>query len=86
MAAAVAAVTAIIIGVFVRSMLIGSMSNVHHAMEAIEYLKKNTVKITESRDTFLFMNVQRKPKSSGGGSRRGGGHGGGGHGGGGGSF
>lgn len=85
MAAAVAAVTAIIIGVFVRSMLIGSMSNVHHAMEAIEYLKKNTVKITESRDTFLFMNVKRRPKG-GGGSRGGSGGHSSGHGGGGGSF
>ena len=44
----------------------------------------NTVKLTESRDKFLFMNVKRRPK--GGGRRGGGGHGGGGHGGGGGSF
>ena len=84
-AAAVAAVTAIILGVFIRSMLIGSMSNIHHAVAAIDYLKKNTVKFTESRDTFLFMNVQRRPRSSGN-SRSSGGHGGGGHGGGGGSF
>lgn len=83
-AAAGAAIIAIVIGVFVRSVLIGSMSNIHHAMEAIDYLKKETVKLKESRDTFLFMNVQRRPR--GGGSRRGGGHGGGGHGGGGGSF
>lgn len=86
MAAAVAAVTAIILGVFIRSFLIGAMSNIHHAMEATDYLKKNTVKLTENRDTFLFMNVKRRPKSSGGGRRGGGGHGGGGHGGGGGSF
>lgn len=85
-AAAVAVVTAIILGVFIRSALIGSMSNIHHAMTAIDYLKKNTVKLNEARDTFLFMNVQRRPKSSGGGRRGGGGHGGGGHGGGGGSF
>lgn len=84
-AAVVAAVTAVILGVFIRSWLIGAMSNIHHAMEAIDYLKKNTVKLTENRDTFLFMNVQRRAKSSG--SRRGGGsHGGGSHGGGGGSF
>ena len=85
-AAAVAVVTAIILGVFIRSILIGSMSNIHHAMTATDYLKKNTVKLNEARDTFLFMNVQRRPKSSGGGRRSGGGHGGGGHGGGGGSF
>ncbi|MBR6887372.1 MAG: TPM domain-containing protein [Selenomonadaceae bacterium] len=85
-AAAVAVVTAIILGVFIRSALIGSMSNIRHAMTAIDYLQKNTVKLNEARDTFLFMNVQRRPKSSGGGRRGGGGHGGGGHGGGGGSF
>ena len=85
-AAVVAVVTAIILGIFIRSFLIGSMSNIHHAMEAIDYLKKNTVKFTENRDTFLFMSVKRRPRSSGGGNSRGGGHGGGGHGGGGGSF
>ena len=85
MAATMAVVMAIFFCIVIRSSLIGSMSNIHHAMEATDYLKKKSVKITESRDTFLFMNVQRKPKSSGG-SRRGGGHGGGGHGGGGGSF
>lgn len=83
-AAAVAVVASIVIGVFIRSILIGSMSNIHHAMEALDYLKKNTVKLKEARDTFLFMNVQRRPRSSGGNSR-GGGHSGGG-GGGGGSF
>lgn len=84
-AAVVAAVTAIILGVFIRSWLIGAMSNIHHAMAATDYLKKKSVKITENRDTFLFMNVQRRAKSSGR-SRSGGGHGGGGHVGGGGSF
>lgn len=85
MAAVIAVVTAVILGVFIRSVLIGSMSNVRHAMEAIDYLKKNTVNITENHDTFLFMHVKRRPKSSGGGGSRGGGHGGSG-GGGGGSF
>jgi len=84
MAAAVAVVTSIILGVLIRSFLIGSMSNIHHAIAAIDYLKKNTVRLTENRDTFLFMSVKRRPKSSG--KSRGGGHGGGGHGGGGGSF
>ena len=85
MAAGLAVVISIFIGVMVRSSLIGKMSNIHSAQEAIDYLKKNTVKLKESRDTFLFMNVQRRPK--GGGNRRSsGGHGGGGHGGGGGSF
>ena len=84
-AAGIAVVTSIVLGFFVRSFLIGSMSNIHHAMEATDYLKKKTVKITENRDTFLFMNVQRRAKSSGR-SSSGGSHGGGGHGGGGGSF
>lgn len=85
-AAGMAVVVALFCGVIIRSSLIGSMSNIHHAMEAIDYLKKNTVRLTEKRDTFLFMNVKRRPRSSGGSGRRGGGHGGGGHGGGGGSF
>ena len=85
MAASVAVVTAIILGVIIRSALIGSMSNIRHAMTAIDYLKKNTVELTKNRDTFLFMTVKRRPKSSGGGGSRGGGHGGSG-GGGGGSF
>lgn len=84
-AAGGAFVLALFIGVFVRSSLIGSMSNIRHAMEAIDYLKKNTVKLTENRDTFLFMTVKRRARGGGGGSR-GGGHGGGGFGGGGGSF
>ena len=85
MAAIVAVVTAIVLGGIIRSILIGSMSNIHHAMAAIDYLKKNTVKLTENRDTFLFMTVKRRPRSSGSGGSRGGGHGGSG-GGGGGSF
>lgn len=84
-AAALAAVTAILFGVMIRSSLIGKMSNIRHAMTASDYLKKETVKLTENRDTFLFMNVQRRARG-GGGRRSGGGHGGGGHGGGGGSF
>ena len=47
-----------------RSSLIASMSNVRPAIEASEYLDKNSVNINESRDTFLYMNVQRRAKSS----------------------
>ena len=83
-AAGGAVVIALFIGVVIRSSLIGSMSNIRHAMAAIDYLKKNTVKLTENRDTFLFMHVKRRPR--GGGGNRGGGSHGGGHGGGGGSF
>ena len=86
MAAALAVVIGLLMGVAIRSWLIGSMSNIRHAMEAIDYLKRDTVKLTENRDTFLFMNVQRRAKGGGGRSSGGGSHGGGGHGGGGGSF
>ena len=85
-AAAMAVVIAMFIGVTIRSWLIDSMSNVHHVAEAIDYLKRQTVKFTEKRDTFLFMNVKRRPRGGGGSSGGGGSHGGGGHGGGGGSF
>ena len=85
MSAGLAVVVAIFLGLLIRSALIGSMSNVHHAMEAIDYLKKETVRFSEKRDTFLFMNVERRVKS-GGGSRGGGGSHGSSNGGGGGSF
>ena len=86
MAAVAAIVTALLCGVSIRSWLIGSMSNIRHAMEATDYLKRNTVHFTEQRDMFLFKNVKRRPKSSGGRSGSGGGSHGSGHGGGGGSF
>ena len=83
MAAMIAVVGAIIIGVMYRSSLIASMSNVRPAVEASEYLDKNKVKITERRDNFLYVNVSRQPKSRGGGhgGSGGGGNSGGGHGG-----
>lgn len=85
-AAAVGAViVSLFCGVTIRSWLIGSMSNVRHAMEATDYLKRDTVKFTEKRDMFLFKNVKRRPRSGGGRSGGGGSHGSG-HGGGGGSF
>ena len=56
---------AIICGVMFRSMLIGSMSNVHQATSATDYLKRDTVKITEKKDTFLFTNISRRKKSKG---------------------
>ena len=80
---------AIICGVMFRSMLIGSMSNVHQATTATDYLKRDTVKITEKKDTFLFTNISRRKKSKGRSTQssgRGGGGGGGSHGGSSGSF
>ena len=64
MAAMIAVVVSTIIGIMFRSSLIASMSNVRPAIEASEYLDKNSVNINESRDTFLYMNVQRRAKSS----------------------
>jgi len=82
MALAAAIVIAIVLGFLVRSILIGSMSNVHHAQEAADYLKRDSVRFTEQRDTYLFTNVSRRPKSSNkssSGGRSGGGSSGGGH-------
>ncbi len=60
-------------GMFFRSVLISSMSNVHHALTATDYLQRNSVEINESRDTFLFRNIKRRPRGGGGSSRGGGG-------------
>ena len=84
MALAAAILISIILGFAVRSWLIGSMSNVRHAIEASDYLKRDSVRMTEQRDTYLFTNVSRRPKSSGsknsgGGRSSGGGSSGGGH-------
>lgn len=83
--AAGAVVGALLAALTVRSWLIDSMSNIRHVVEASDYLKKDTVNITENRDTYLFTNIKRRPRSSSS-SSGGGSHGGGGHGGGGGSF
>lgn len=80
MAAMAAVVLGIFFGVMIRSWLIGSMSNVHHEMAALDYLKRETVKFTKNRDTYLYTNTERRPKpsnnsrgSSGGGHSGGGG-------------
>ena len=82
MALAAAVLIAIVLGFAIRSILIGSMSNVRHAQEATDYLKRDSVRFTDQRDTYLFTNVSRRPKSSNkssGGGRSGGGSSGGGH-------
>lgn len=84
LAAIAAVVISVFIGGMIRSSLIASMSNVQPAIEASEYLDKNSIQLTENRDTFLYMNVQRQQKSRGGGGSSpggGGGHSGGGGGG-----
>ena len=82
MALMIAFVIAVIIGFLIRSWLIGSMSNVKFASEASDYLKRESVHLTEQRDTYLYTNVTRHQKSrssnsssgrsSGGGSSGGG--------------
>ncbi len=88
-AAVIAVVLGLMFGGVVRARLISGMSNVHPEVAAMDYLKRETVKLLTNRDIYLFTNVTRRPKSSGNGSgamaRGGGGHGGS-SGGGGGSF
>ena len=82
MALMIAFVIAVIIGFLIRSWLIGSMSNVKFAREATDYLKRESIQLTEQRDTYLYTNVSRRPKSrssnSSGGRSSGGGSSGGG--------
>ena len=47
---------------FFRVSLIDSMSNVKPASEAQEYLKRDTVNITTSIDTYLYTNISVVPK------------------------
>ncbi|MBQ7704383.1 MAG: TPM domain-containing protein [Selenomonadaceae bacterium] len=88
-AAMVAVIGGIFFGIMVRSWLMGTMSNVHHEVKATDYLKRETVKFIKNKDIYLFTNVERRAKPSGGQSMGhsggGGGHSGGG-GGAGGSF
>ena len=46
-----------------RKSLIDSMSNVHVAKEAQEYLKRDTVNITTVVDTYLYTNISVVPKA-----------------------
>lgn len=63
MALMIAFVIAVVIGFLIRSWLIGSMSNVKFASEATDYLKRESVHLTEERDTYLYTNVTRHKKS-----------------------
>ena len=63
-AAMAAVVMGIVFGFMVRSWLIGSMSNVHHEVKATDYLKRETVKFSKTRDTYLYTNTERRPKAS----------------------
>lgn len=76
------AVIALIIGLVVAfiatSIMKGKLKSVHFQSAAANYVKAGSLKLTESRDTFLYSTVSRtaKPKntsSGGGGSSRSGG-------------
>ena len=85
-AGAVAAILSFLIGGGVKKSMVDSMSNVTNAVEASQYLKRDTFNLTHKNDTYLYTHTTVVPKaksrsdddSSSGGT--------GGHGGGGGSF
>ena len=67
-------IMAIVIGAVLASVVTGSMKaqldTVHAKAEAKDYLKKDSLKVTRSQDTFLYKHVDRieKPKDSDSGS------------------
>lgn len=56
-------IISLIIGAIIRRYLIDSMTNVHVAQEAADYLKRDSVNITTIIDTYLFTNLSVIPKS-----------------------
>ena len=84
MAAGFSGIFSLIFGGMYKSSLKASMSNVNPARGASSYFIQNSLRLTENRDSFLFRNVKRQPKSQGSSSNSGGNSGS--HGGGGGSF
>ncbi len=85
LALGVAALLAVLAGFGVRSVLIRQMSNVMPEPAASAYLDRESFRLTEKDDTYLYTNVTRRPKpkansnsNSGGGGGSSSGHGGGG--------
>ena len=62
--AAVAGILAFVIAVISTVLLVDCMGNVAAAKEANDYLKKDSVDITNQKDTFVGMTVVRVKKSS----------------------
>ena len=58
-----AVVISIFIGWIIRRCLIDSMTNVHIAREATDYLERESVNITTVIDTYLFTNLAVIPKN-----------------------
>jgi uncharacterized protein len=84
-AAGIAAIISFLLGGGVKKSMVASMSNVTNAVEAGQYLKRDTFNLLHSNDRYLYTHTSVVPKakresssSSSGGT--------GGHGGGGGSF
>ncbi|MBR5914206.1 MAG: hypothetical protein IKZ58_07590 [Selenomonadaceae bacterium] len=59
----IAFILALLCAYFFRKYLIDSMSNVHLAQEAQEYLQRDTINITASTDTYLYTNITAVPKA-----------------------
>lgn len=58
----IAILIALVAAVYFRQALIDSMSNVHVAQEAQEYLQRETVNITLNSDNYLYTNISVIPK------------------------
>ena len=56
-------IISLIIGGIIRRYLINSMSNLHVAQEATDYLQRDSINITTEIDTYLFTNLSVIPKS-----------------------
>ena len=62
MALVIAIVIALVLAYFFRQALIDSMSNVHVAQEAHDYLQNDSVNITTEIDMYLFTSLSVVPK------------------------
>ena len=58
----IAILIALVAAVYFRQALIDSISNVHVAQEAQEYLQRDTVNITLNSDNYLYINISVIPK------------------------
>ena len=70
----VALIVGLIIGLIVAFVLKGQLNSVHRQNQADVYVKPGSMKLTQSRDFFLYRTVTRtpRPKSNSSGSRGGG--------------
>ncbi len=75
----IALIIGFIVALIATSVMKGKLKSVHYQSAATNYVKAGSLKITDSKDTYLYSTVSRvaKPKnnSSGGGSSRSGGGG-----------